>query len=58
MKRKICNLTDTSASDSSGEGEMIRQLNKKVNITGKNSEKVQRDGQLGKFNKDSKPQIT
>jgi hypothetical protein len=32
VKRKISNLTDSSGSDSSGEGEMIAQLEEKFHI--------------------------
>jgi hypothetical protein len=62
MKRKIFNLTDSSGSDSSSEGEMIAQLKEKFHITGKKSEKFQiltvlPESWLGKSNKTSKPQI-
>jgi hypothetical protein len=42
VKRKTFNLTDSSGSNNSGQGEMIAQLKGKFHITGKKkSEKVQ-----------------
>jgi hypothetical protein len=41
VKRKIFNLTASSGSIISGEGEMIAQLKEKFHITGKRSEKAQ-----------------
>jgi hypothetical protein len=38
MKRKLINLTNSSSSNSSGEGEKMAQLKKKFYITGKKKE--------------------
>jgi hypothetical protein len=62
--RRIFHSTDSSGSDSSGEGEMIAHLKETFHITGKKREMskfscfFQRASQLGKSNKMPKPCIT
>jgi hypothetical protein len=41
VKGEKFNLTDSSGSDSSGEGEMIAQLKEKFHVPGKRTDEVQ-----------------